>query len=211
MRKNLSIQLLVVCCLLTVMSIASAGSPFCALRDPSHQLYEMFPDATAFRSVVQLVDDDVRDKASQSLPFTIHSRELGEHTLYVPVKGSTPLGFLHVRTEASPWGLVEIAWALNSALQVRDFRFQRCRGAACDEVSSAEFRARLRGRGVDELRKLLDSEGKLRTSGLLGASEGTALHAAVVRSAIKTIFVTQSTWDREVAAVQRSLEVGDTG
>ncbi len=211
MRKYLLIQLSIVSCLLTAISTASAGSPFCALRDPSHQLYEMFPEATAFRSVVQMVDEDVRERASESLPFTIHNRELGEHTLYVPVKDATPLGFLHVRTEASPWGLVEIAWALDAALQVRDFRFQRCRGSACQAVSSAEFRARLRGRGVDQLRQLLDAEGKLRPGGLLGTKDGTALHAAVVRSAIKTIFVTQSSWESEVASVQRSLEIADTG
>jgi hypothetical protein len=191
-----------------VSAAAVAGSPYCALRDPTHQLYALFPEATAYRSVVATVDEGTRDAVARELPFTIHVREIGEHTLYVPIRDSRALGFLHVRTEASPWGLIEIAWALDPSLKIVDFAFQRCRGSGCAELTAAPFKARLRGRSTAELRRLLGPDSTSVVSSLQLGEAADPLAAAVIRSALKTIAVTEAVWSAEVRAAQRARLAG---
>ena len=71
------------------------GQAFCALRDPAKMIYEFYPEATSYKSIVRTVDDQVRQTVGSELPFSIHFNELGKHTLYVPIKDSKPLGVVH--------------------------------------------------------------------------------------------------------------------
>jgi hypothetical protein len=184
-------------------SNAAFAMPYCALRDPVHELYALFPQANAYRSSVKVVNEDAREKVSARLPFTLHSRELGQHTLYIPLHGATPLGFVHVRSEPSEWGLVEVAWALDRQLKVIDFRFQRCRGPGCDTLAQGNFGEMIRGRGFEQLKLLLSDDGKsLRDPKSSLAVEDRMLAVTVLRSAVKTIAVTGAVWEQEVLALR---------
>ena len=96
MKKFLRVNVVLV--LFVLASNVLAGAPYCALRDPSHQIYNMFPAATSYRSVVREVDSQARETLNEEIPFSLHNNELGEHTIYVPLEGSAPLGIVHVRS-----------------------------------------------------------------------------------------------------------------
>ena len=183
-----------------------AGAPYCALRDPSHQIYEMYPLATSYRSVVREVDSAARDSLSQQLPFSLHSNELGEHTVYVPVNDKTPLGIVHVRSESSDWGLMEIVWALGYKMEITDFQFQRCRGSGCRSLLKKGLKALLHGKTEAGLIALLTSDHKVLKVEHADAMELSRseidLATSVAKSAIKTIAVTKNTWPTTVAEVQ---------
>ena len=177
--------------------------PYCALRDPAHQLFDMFPLASNYQSIVHEVDDSARQGVAAELPFTLHLRELGEHTLYVPLRKTQPLGIVHVRSEASEWGLVEIAWALDLKLHVRDFRFQRCRGPGCDTLPKGAFLDSLRGLTLAEIKDLLSDDGTALRRPLPGVSADEAkLAVTVLRSAAKTVAVTGRVWGADIARLK---------
>ena len=183
------------------MSVGSA--PFCALRDPSHQIYSMYSEATNYRSVVKEVNAQTRNLLSADLPFSLHDNELGEHTLYVPMAGKTPLGIVHVRSEISEWGLVEIAWALTPNLKITDFRLQRCRGASCNAVLEKGLLQQLKGKGQDELAELLAGDLYRISEDLPSLNEAEhRLVNTIVQSAIKTIAVTGYEWPETVSELQ---------
>ena len=179
--KSKLLSLTVLCVLVPQMSFGSA--PFCALRDPSHQIYDMYDDATSYRSVVREVDTDTRQRLSADLPFGLHKNELGEHTLYIPLSGDTPLGIVHVRSESSEWGLIEVAWALTPELRVSDFRLQRCRGKSCDSLVEKGFIDVLQGKGQDRLLALLsdsDSEIVARIPNITAAEIAACEHPSAI-------------------------------
>jgi hypothetical protein len=178
----------------------AAGQAYCALRDPTPQIFSLYPEAKAYRSNVGVVDDRTRREVSNLLPFSLHSRELGQHTLYVAMAGKQPLGMVHVRSEPSDWGLVEIAWSIDVAGRIRDFRFQRCRGGACREVDSEPVRTMVRGRGLAQLRGLLSADSESLAAGELPGMTGEQrrLAAVLVRSAAKTLAVTEIVWGSQL-------------
>jgi hypothetical protein len=155
----------------------------------------MNPQATGYRSIVRSIDGSVRSQVLGRVGFSLHPRELGQHTLYVAVKERTPIGLVHVRSEMSDWGLVEVAWALDLSLRVMDFRFQRCRGAACERAErDVLLRQALRGRGLDDLRAMLKAEGP----SVIRSSVDPMMLDTLLRSAIKTIAVTEVGWSDEL-------------
>ena len=90
---------------------------YCSLRDPVAQIAQLYPGKTNQLSIVKTVDDKVRAEVQVALPRNdLHFSELGQHTLYIVMEGKTSLGYVHVRSEQSEWGLVEIAWAINKDL-----------------------------------------------------------------------------------------------
>ena len=180
---------------------------YCALRDPVKQIYQLFPEADNYRSVIRAVDGDARRKVSEQLPFTLHFNELGQHTLYVALRGSTPLGLVHVRSEAGRWGIVEIAWSLTLDLEVKGFAFQRCRDKGRAMLESPAVQARFAGRGFDDLRAMLSDDGGAMApdAGLLSprASGGEkALAVTALRSALKTIAVTRLAWRDDLTQIR---------
>jgi hypothetical protein len=187
--------------LLVVLQAGPAQAmPYCALRDPTHQLFDMFPLAGNYRSIVHAVDDNARRSIGAELPFTLHARELGQHTLYIPLQKSRPLGLVHVRSEPGEWGLVEIAWALDLNMRVRDFRFQRCRGPGCVELPTGAFLDAIRGQDLASVKRLLSDDGSTLRQPITGVSEAqTPLAITVLRSAAKTIAVTRRVWGDDLA------------
>ena len=138
-----------------------ADAPYCSLRDPSHQIYEMYPAATGYRSVVREINNETQVAVGEQIPFRLLQGELGQHTLYVPVDGGDPLGYIQIRSELTEWGLAEIVWALNIELEVMDFRFQRCRGRACKSVLDTGLKELLKDQDQASLIALLDDDGEL--------------------------------------------------
>ena len=168
---------------------------FCALRDPTAQIYAFFQEASAYRSVVRTIESHVFRQVSERLGFGLHRSELGSHTVYVAMAGDAPLGLVHVRSERSRWGLVEVAWALDTELRVIDFAIQRCRSSLCAKVEDEAFRSLLRGRGLTELRELLTEDGRSLDPALEPVPErARRLAAAVIRNGLKTIVVTEAAW-----------------
>ena len=186
----------------------SFGQAYCALRDPTTRIYDFYPEATSYRSLVRTVDQEVRQYVSQHLPFTIHFNELGRHTLYLPVKGEQPMGLIHARSEAGDWGLSEIVWSLSPDLVIQDFEFQRCRSRKRTEVETEAFKRQLIGKDFQQLRSLLSADGNTIQNGQVSVSaEAQELASMVIRSALKTIAVTQYTWKRELGVIQPLFHV----
>jgi hypothetical protein len=187
--------------------VAANAQAYCALRDPAPQIYSLFPQATNFRSHVNVIDQKSRADVGALLPFTLHTRELGQHTLYIAQAAARPVGLVHVRSEPSDWGLVEIAWSLDLQGRILDYRFQRCRGGACDSVAAGPLRALLANKSLRELRDLLSRDGEQLSPALLAQEPDNIrqLAAVVVRSAAKTAAVTRVVWGAELqpASVQR--------
>ena len=184
---------------------ARADAPYCSLRDPSHQIYDMYPTATGYRSVVRDINNETQVAVDQKIPFPLLQGELGQHTLYVPVDDGDPLGYIQIRSELTEWGLAEIVWALNIQREVVDFRFQRCRGQACKTVLKKGVRELLQGLDQAALIELLDDKGQLQPKLAPSMSENERVLASVLtRSAIKVIAVIESGWSSTVSELAQS-------
>jgi len=170
---------------------------FCALRDPNTEIYSLFPEADSYRSIVRLVDQQTRTALSESLPFTLHFNELAEHTVYIAQGGEEPLGIVHLRSEASKWGLVEIAWALDFDLRILDFSFVRCRDRSKEIFEeNRDIRAKLIGADFTSLKKFLSTDGNsLNLDTMPVDPKATDLGAVIIRNALKTIAVTRTAWN----------------
>jgi len=85
--------------ILAVITCGSAHGANCALRNPDRQIYEIFPEATNYRSVVAIVDADLRQRIEQQLGSNLSKSDVGKHTAYLVLKDSIPIGLVHARTE----------------------------------------------------------------------------------------------------------------
>ena len=190
--------------LLSTASNLSFAQAYCSLRDPVISINKLFPEADNYQSVVRVVDQAVRAQVSRELPpNTLHFGELGRHTLYIALKDNVPLGFVHSRSEQSQWGLIEVAWALDLSLRVKDFHLQRCRSAACDELQELPFRQHFFKKSYADMRRMLSADNRsIDDSGLNLPAKSKALASAILICGIKTALVTEFVWGREVAEAQ---------
>jgi len=192
----------------TVIAFGAAASPalgqaYCALRDPTRHIYQAFPDATSYKSIVHTVDEGVRRQVAAELPFTLHFNELGRHTVYLPVRGGRPLGLIHARSERGRWGLLEIVWSFSPTMQVTDYSFQRCRARNRAVIESEEFKSQLVGKRFEELRELLAADGASLESSAIRVPAGTEEMAlTLIRSALKTIAVTRLAWADDLRVIR---------
>ena len=191
----------------------SALAAYCALRDPVSAMRSLFPESSGFRSIVTTIDSGVRERVGEEIPFSIHFNELGRHTLYVALDETSPLGLVHVRSEASSWGLIEVAWALDLDLRVTSMMFQRCRIPACSENFLNAAVGLLKGKSASEIARLLSVDGESLSPEVNAVPESDrGLLLSVIRSALKTIHVTRLGWDSEVLELKRqSLANGAFG
>ena len=191
--------------LIVVLSPAtSLGQAYCSLRDPVAVIQASFSDFDHYRSNVRVVDETDRTAVLESLGFSIHENELVTHTLYTVFSADDALlGVIHVRTERGRWGLNEIAWVLNVDLEVVGMHLQRSRDRYRSYIESEDFQKKIRGKNVNELKALLTEDGgTIQEAELLVPDEARELAASVIRSALKTISVTQAVW-------QDSLQVSN--
>lgn len=186
--------------MVTALVAPPVEAAFCALRDPVETISQLFPNSTSHRSVIRVVGEEQRQAISTLLPpNTLHFSELGQHTLYVVFENRTPLGFLHVRSEESEWGLVEVAWALSTDLKVIDFHLQRCRCSNKRTIEAPEFRNQLIGRNYLQMKELLSADGLgLNDKNISVSKRAKPLAAVVLRCALKTMLVTELAWAEEI-------------
>ena len=197
-------------CLLVLLALItypreSTAIAYCALRDPVEAIRFLFPHADSHRSVVKAVDNSARDEILKSLSFSLHFNELGKHTLYTILRAQHAIGFVHVRSELAPWGLMEVAWALSPDLTVKNFMFQRCRSRECSAQAITEILTLVADKSLQDLKAYLTEDGDALKPEIAALTkiENKAFVGAIIRSALKTIAVTSITWADEVNAVQR--------
>ncbi|TDF34497.1 hypothetical protein EYS14_23880 [Alteromonadaceae bacterium M269] len=201
--KNVSyktIQALVLLNILFLIAPEANAEAYCALRDPVSSIKKLFPNATNHKSIVRSIDETTRQQVSEEFPqLPLHFGELGRHTLYVAMNGEKAIGMVHVRSEQSPWGLVEIAWAMNMDLTVRDFTFQRCRNRQKKLLTTAEFKLQFMGKSFEDLRTFYDKESNGGTSDYLQAASGAdELANVVLKCGLKTLLVTRLAWQDDI-------------
>jgi hypothetical protein len=197
-RKNtLLLSLIVaVCCYAT-----QAYSAYCSLRDPVSAINTLYPNSTHHRSITREVDRESRDHVSKRLPFTLLFNELGKHTLYVVMNEKMPLGFIHARSELSDFGLIEIVWAINPDMTIKDSYFQRCRNKKCrDAAFIADIKSLINNKSFAQLNALVKQESP---SPKAFTQDHVGLKQAIIKSALKTIAVTESVWAEDVDDARR--------
>ena len=173
---------------------------YCSLRDPVAQIAQLYPNKTNQLSIVKTVDANTRNQVKLVLPSNdLHFSELGEHTLYVVMNNSAVLGYVHVRAEQSTWGLVEIVWALDKNLRIKNFIFQRCRSPKKHIINDQEFKRLFIGKSYQELKTLLSSDGLTANHILLDkAKNAPELASVILRCALKTLLITKILWGEEL-------------
>jgi len=186
--------------LLTLFSESTHGVAYCSLRDPVAQIAQLFPEKTNQLSIVKAVDDSTRLKIQTELPRNdLHFSELGKHTLYIAMSRGEPLGYVHVRSEQSKWGLVEIVWAIDKDLKIINYVFQRCRSAKRKFAEESQFKSIFIGKNYQELKTLLSSDGITVNKAVLGkAQDAPELASVVLRCALKTLLLTEILWGEEL-------------
>jgi len=173
---------------------------YCSLRDPVAQIEQLFPQKTNQLAIVKTVGEDTRALVKIALPSNdLHFNELGRHTLYIAMLGKEPLGYVHVRSEQSDWGLVEIVWAIDKDLRITNFVFQRCRSPKKKIAQSSSFKDMFIGKNYQELKELLSYDGiTAKQSVLENAQEAPELANVVLRCALKTLLLTEMLWGEEL-------------
>lgn len=181
-----------------LFSVESFGVAFCALRDPIQQINALFPGYSDYESEVKSINASTANAflAQRNVPVTLHAKEIGKHTLFYVRDAVDLIGMVHVRSEPGNWGLVEIAWSLTIDGKIKDYRFQRCRGGFCSDAESEDFRARFRGLAIDDLPQLFDPDGDIKPVDL---QSGQQLWETMVRSAVKTLVLTEAFWLKDRA------------
>ena len=187
--------------LLWLISTNVYAEAYCSLRDPTAQIRQLFPQKSNQLSIVREVDESTRKQVHLELPRNdLHFSELGKHTLYVAMANDTALGYVHVRSEQSPWGLVEIVWALNTDLTIRDFAFQRCRSPKRKIINDPNFKNIFVGKNLAQLKSLLNSDGVSANEYVVNiAKDAPELANVVLRCALKTLLITDVLWGQELS------------
>ena len=179
-----------------LISVESYGVAFCALRDPVQQINALFPGYTDYESEVKSITASTANAflEKQGVPVTLHAKEIGKHTLFYIRDTSALIGMVHVRSEPGNWGLVEIAWSLTTDGKIQDYRFQRCRGGFCADAESEAFRDRFKGLAISDLAQLFNAQGDVKP---LDLPVGQQLWETMVRSAVKTLVLTEAFWQQD--------------
>ncbi len=168
-----------------------ADAANCALRNPDRQIYEIFPSATSYRSVVSSVDEADKRRIEARLGSAVSFNDLGKHTVYVVLEDAVPIGFVHARSEIGKHGSVELVWALDLDLKIRDFRVQRSREKHTKLIRHPNFRNKLKGKDVRAIRRLLANHNStVDTAHLQVSSKAEAIAHIAVLCGAKTIIIT---------------------
>ena len=175
-----------------VMTCGSAHGANCALRNPDRQIYEIFPEATSYRSVVALVDADLRQRIEQQLGSDLSKSDVGKHTAYLVLKDSIPIGLVHARTEAGARGSIELVWALDLGMNIKDFRVQRSREKHSNVIKADAFRQKMIGLDLAGIQSLLTAgNDDIDVAALQIPPSATTIAHTVVMCAVKTRIITE--------------------
>lgn len=172
---------------------------YCSLRDPTDALHHFYPELKTYKALDGIVDDSTRLYLAEHLP-NLHFDEFGTHTLYAVYDSERAIGFVHSRTEKGDYGLDELIWSLTPELHIKDFRYQRSRSKYSNILEGPEFILWIGGKSHLDLSKLLTSDGlRLQNRPKFIPDKAEKLAVTVIRSAIKTILVTESVWGDQLS------------
>ena len=178
-------------CTAVVLTAGSAAyAANCALRNPDRQIYEIFPEATNYRSLVGKVDASLKGAIEGKAGASLTLNDLGKHTLYIVMKRSTPIGFVHGRSEVGGRGSIELVWALDMNLNIIDFRVQRSRERNTGAIKAAGFREHLVGKDLQGLQGLLQGSNAVNAEALGVPGEASSIAHTAVLSGVKTVVIT---------------------
>ena len=205
MKKTI-LSALAVSLVLMVESSDALDQAFCALRDPSTEIYALFPTGNSYKSIVRdLSEREVRDKIADELGIPLHFSELGKHTLYVVYEDKNPIGLVHARPELGKWGIVEVAWALDLELNIIDFSFVRCRDESKKVFQEhVNARALFQGADIEKLRHYM-TPGSYTFNKEIHHLEANLHQFAdlLLINAVKTLLVTQIAWQEDLGKITR--------
>ena len=191
--------LITISCVLSMVPTFVAANAYCSLRDPVSAIQYLYPAATNHQSIVKVVGKEARASLSDVLPFTLHFNELGKHTLYVALNDRKPSGLIHARTELTDRGLIEIAWALDLDLSIKNFYIQRCRLAECKDEKIEFLRNFVKGKTFEEVLSLYNSADKeLYEELFYQTEEMRSLISSIIQSALKTMVITDLVWKKDI-------------
>ena len=198
--KMHAIVLILILLMLILLSGNVNAIAYCSLRDPVAQIAELYPQKTNQLSIVKTVDDNIRSQVQIALPSNdLHFSELGRHTLYIAMFGKEILGYVHVRSEQSDWGLVEIVWAIDKDFRITNFVFQRCRSPKKKIAQHSDFKHMFIGKNYQDLKQQLSADGVTAKKSVLTNAQGAhELANVVLRCALKTLLLTEILWGEEL-------------
>ncbi|MBT3426667.1 MAG: hypothetical protein HOL98_05355 [Gammaproteobacteria bacterium] len=165
---------------------------FCSLRDPLLHIKELYPSYSNFyASVVDVNIIEATMSLNQyKLPFFLHPKEVGKHTVYFIEDESGRIGIVHPRSEFGKWGVIEIVWSLSLEGEILDYRFQRCRDPACKDALSGPVKELFKGISLGNLSRLFNVEGNIAAATAEGLNQD--MFETMVKSATKTLILTNS-------------------
>lgn len=203
MSSTRSIKRIIVLLSFLVITTEISAAAFCALRDPTDSILNLFPDYSSSRSLVKDISTDAKRLLQKYLPFKFHYKEFGKHTLYVIFNDQMPIGIIHVRPEKGQWGINEIVWALDMDFRIIGFKFQRCRCITKNEVESTEFMKLLHGKNWQTLKSFLSTAvDDINELPAIISDESRSLAFTVIRSAIKASLTTSLVWGNELSSLR---------
>lgn len=201
-HKKIIIWLLLASALVANSSFAA----FCSLRDPVVAITSLFGTSVTYRSYVESVTEEHRQQVQNQIPFRLHRSEIGQHTLFMVFDGMRPVGFVQARSELTEWGLMEIAWAIELDMTIKDFFFQRCRSPICKSPDIEDLKSTLIGKSVSELAALLDKDGNLIYTAGSYPEQLAPLAQLIVQSAMKTLTLSQIAWSEDLNSFSNSFD-----
>ncbi len=177
---------------LAVITCGSAHGANCALNDPARQIYEIFPEANGYRTVMALIDAELRQRIEQQLGSELSKSDLGKHTAYIVQKDLIPIGIVHARTESGARRSIELVWALDLGMNIKDFRVQRCREKQSEVIKADGFRQKMIGLDLAGIQGLLTAgNDDIDVAALQIPHSATRIAHAVVMCAVKTRIITE--------------------
>lgn len=186
------------------------GQAFCGLRDPVAMISKLYPDYESYRSIVKTVDEKTKQQVATYLPgMLLHFGEIGRHTLYVIQEKGSPVGLVHMRSEQSQWGLVEVAWGINFDFSIHNFAFQRCRSPDKTKVETQSVQQFFQKKERLMLREFYDFTNNQPTADYFSeiGVENELAHV-VLKCALKTLLVTELVWKESINNIPWPKEVG---
>jgi hypothetical protein len=183
---------------LLALAAPTRGHELGEIASPEECIQRVLPLSDRFETHVRVLEGSRIRAIRELLPSNLRYHEKGTRVVYSAYRGTSPLGFLHVRNEQGHWGVIQIAWHLNLDLTIRDFTFLRCREPERAALESQEFRSLLRTRGLQELSLLLDEKGQLQPGHMSLPGRAQQLASKLVTSAIKSLAATQVGWSLDL-------------
>lgn len=183
---------------------ATAVGANCALRNPDRQIYEIFPDATSYRTMEAVIDTDLKRHIEEKLGSDLSISDVGKHTAYLVLKDKVPIGIVHARTEAGPRGSIELVWAMDLDMSIRDFRVQRSHDKHADVIKSDGFRQKLVGLDLPGIHNLLTiGNDDIDLAALQIPARARSIAHTVILCGVKTRIITELAFQDSIMPARR--------